>query len=57
MLLSEFAVKKHEPQRNQKKNRHHHKAYEEHEVKKSKCDDFPIPRVLRALRGDIVFTY
>jgi hypothetical protein len=38
--------------RNQNRNRHyHHEGREEHEVKKWKCNNFPILRVLRALRG------
>ena len=42
--------------RNQNRTKHyHHEGREEHEVKKLKCNNFPILRVLRALRGDMVF--
>jgi hypothetical protein len=35
----------------------HHEAREEHEVRKLKCNNFRILRVLRALRGDLAFAY
>jgi hypothetical protein len=35
----------------------HHEGREEHEVRKLKYNNFRILRVLRALRGDIVFTH
>jgi hypothetical protein len=43
--------------RNQNRNKHyHHEGREEHEVKKLKCNNFPILRVLRELRGAYFFT-